>query len=144
MQLTDKLKDLAVSDTGFVFDPYTGATFSANPVALTVLEGLKQGLDREALLTQLEAKYEIGAQDVERDLEDLRLPTLGRWPDLAHHPLGQGHDVRTQAHEPGHEPTGPRVHEVVRVVHDQRGPVPSWWQGRRNWRPPSRQQLRRR
>lgn len=70
MQLTDKLKDLAVSDTGFVFDPYTGATFSANPVALTVLEGLKQGLDREALLAQLEAKYEIGAQDVERDLDE--------------------------------------------------------------------------
>lgn len=70
MQVSEKLKDLAVSDTGFVFDPYTGSTFSANAVALTVLAGLKEGLDRVGLRERLEQTYEVGAQDLDRDLDE--------------------------------------------------------------------------
>ena len=30
MDVREKLSDLAISDKGFVFDPYTGSTFSLN------------------------------------------------------------------------------------------------------------------
>lgn len=70
MELRTKLKDLAVSETGFVFDPYTGSTFSANGAALTLLEGLKAGLDRDGLVQRLKAEYEVGDGDLERDLDD--------------------------------------------------------------------------
>jgi hypothetical protein len=70
MELSDKLRDLAVSETGFVFDPYTGATFSANPAALTLLLGLKDGLGRDGLRARLEESFEVGDRDLERDLDE--------------------------------------------------------------------------
>jgi len=65
-----KLKDLAVSETGFVFDPYTGASFSTNATGYTVLQCLKEGLDRTAILEKLKASFEMGEEDVERDVDE--------------------------------------------------------------------------
>lgn len=78
MELSDKLKDLAVSDTGFVFDPYTGATFSANDSALTLLQGLKAGEDRAQLRARLEEAYEVVERDLVRDVDEF-IETLRRF-----------------------------------------------------------------
>jgi hypothetical protein len=40
-----RLKDLALSESGFLFDPYTGLTFSLNPTGRFMLERLREGLD---------------------------------------------------------------------------------------------------
>jgi hypothetical protein len=66
-----KLKDLAISDTGFVFDPYSGATFSANPTALCLLEGLKQGLSREDVVRRVHLAFDVLGDDVSHDLDEL-------------------------------------------------------------------------
>jgi len=42
MSSVQKLKDLAVSDSGFVFDPYTGSTFSVNAAGRLILKGRKE------------------------------------------------------------------------------------------------------
>lgn len=65
-----KLFDLAVSDSGFVFDPYTGATFTVNATGLTILQGLKEGLEREALLAKLGDAFDVDGADLERDLDE--------------------------------------------------------------------------
>jgi hypothetical protein len=65
-----KLKDLAVSESGFVFDPYSGATFSVNASGLCLLEGLKEGLDREGLLGRLEERFDTTGADLGRDLDE--------------------------------------------------------------------------
>ena len=39
-----RLGDLALSDTGFAFDPLTGATFTVNATGLCVLLAMKEGL----------------------------------------------------------------------------------------------------
>ena len=66
-----RLRDLAVSDTGFVFDPYTGATFSVNQTGYTILNVLKAGGDREAIFTALQETFEIGENsDLERDVAE--------------------------------------------------------------------------
>ena len=70
MELKDKLKDLAVSETGFVFDPYTGATFSANDSALALLAGLKAGLDRQQLAARLDEAFEVTDRDLARDVDE--------------------------------------------------------------------------
>ena len=44
----DRLRDLALSETGFLFDPYSGATFSLNPTAVTILRALRGSADRVA------------------------------------------------------------------------------------------------
>lgn len=61
------LKDLALSDTGFVFDPYTGATFTTNATGLAILSGLREGLGRPALLTRLRERFDVHG-DLETDL----------------------------------------------------------------------------
>ena len=64
------LKDLALSDTGFVFNPYTGATFSVNPTGLAILQGLKDDLDRNGLLDRLRDGFDIKGEDLHRDLDE--------------------------------------------------------------------------
>jgi len=59
-----------VSETGFVFDPYSGATFSLNASALCLLRGLKEGLDREELLARLEELFDVTDADLSRDIDE--------------------------------------------------------------------------
>ena len=68
--VNQRLKDLAVSETGFVFDPYSGATFSLNASALCLLRGLKEGLDREELLARLEELFDVTDADLSRDIDE--------------------------------------------------------------------------
>ena len=56
---TSRLRDLAVSDAGFVFDPTTGHTYNINPTALFVLNALKAGDAPEAIVTNLQASFEV-------------------------------------------------------------------------------------
>lgn len=66
-----RLRDLAVSDTGFVFDPFSGATFTANASALCVLDGLKRGFPRDVIANDLRARFAVSDEDVLRDIDDL-------------------------------------------------------------------------
>lgn len=68
---TQRLKDLAVSDTGFVFDPFSGATFTANASALCILDGLKRAQDKDAIVAALRARFEVANEDLHRDVDDL-------------------------------------------------------------------------
>jgi len=68
--INQRLRDLAVSETGFVFDPYSGATFSLNASALCLLRGLKEGLDREELLARLEELFDVTDADLSRDIDE--------------------------------------------------------------------------
>jgi len=68
MQDIQQLKDLAVSDSGFVFDPHTGATFTMNETGKAVLEGLREGADLDELVELLEDRFDAEEADVRRDL----------------------------------------------------------------------------
>ena len=71
MDSTQRLKDLAVSDTGFLFDPLSGATFTVNPSGRTILEGLKAGAGRDEIAASLEQSYQLGAgTDPHRDVDE--------------------------------------------------------------------------
>ena len=66
--MTDSLQHLAISPSGFVFDPTVGATFTANPAARVLLEGIRDGLGLEALAELLEERFEIHGEDLSRDV----------------------------------------------------------------------------
>ena len=68
--ISQRLKDLAVSETGFVFDPYSGATFSLNASALCLLRGLKEGLERQELIERLEELFDVTDADLSRDIDE--------------------------------------------------------------------------
>jgi len=78
-----KLKDLAVSDSGFVFDPYTAATYTVNPTGLVILEALKDGLERDDLIARIGDRFDVGAEDLHRDVDEF-LHLLRSYGVVAH------------------------------------------------------------
>ena len=40
-------KNIAVSDSGFIFNPDTGESFTANPIGLEILDMVKEGMEFE-------------------------------------------------------------------------------------------------
>jgi hypothetical protein len=53
----DSIRCLAVSDTGFVFDPRTGHAYTVNGTGLMVLRGMKDGRPVQEIAEQLRATY---------------------------------------------------------------------------------------
>ena len=65
------LRELAISDGGFVFDPLTGHTYNVNSTALAILRALKEGVSPKDVVAQLRETFEVdGASDVARDVDD--------------------------------------------------------------------------
>jgi Coenzyme PQQ synthesis protein D (PqqD) len=58
MSTNTQLETLAISETGFVFDPRTGATFTLNPVGLAVVVALRDGLSVEDAIARLHERFE--------------------------------------------------------------------------------------
>ncbi|MCA9667111.1 MAG: HPr-rel-A system PqqD family peptide chaperone [Myxococcales bacterium] len=69
MNATDRIKELAVSDSGFLFDPASGATFSVNPSGRVILAELKRGADRTEIIAALAERFDIGEHDLHRDVD---------------------------------------------------------------------------
>ena len=59
-----------MSDSGFVFDPYSGATFSVNAAGRVILRGLTEGLGRESIAAALEHAFDVGPADLPRDIDE--------------------------------------------------------------------------
>ncbi len=66
-----KIKNnIAVSDNGFIFNPASGESFSANPVGLEMLNLLRKGKEAEEVIREIETKYQVDSSTLERDLND--------------------------------------------------------------------------
>lgn len=69
-----ELRELAISDTGFVFDPRTGSTFTVNGTGLLVLQGLREGQAVEAIVERLAGRFGRPRAELSRDVgEFIRL-----------------------------------------------------------------------
>lgn len=66
----DILQRLALSESGFVFDPVNGRSFTANDVGLYILHCLQQSNDMEELLASVERDFNISRADAQRDLTE--------------------------------------------------------------------------
>lgn len=63
------LSELAISASGFVFDPRTGATFTVNDPGRLLLEGLRDGLDLDGLTAALAEAFAVPDHaDLSRDV----------------------------------------------------------------------------
>jgi len=66
-----RLRELALSDSGFVFDPMTGHTFTVNPSGLLILRWLKDGVELEDVPRRLAGEFELEpGEDPGRDVQD--------------------------------------------------------------------------
>ena len=62
--------NIAVSDTGFVFNPGTGESFNLNPAGIEIFEMLRLEKSNEEILEAILAKYDIEKDMAEKDLDD--------------------------------------------------------------------------
>lgn len=63
-------QNLAVSETGFLFNPGTGESFTVNPIGGEIIEMLRKGTGREELIDTIAINYQIDRNAFEKDLQD--------------------------------------------------------------------------
>ncbi|MDQ6954830.1 MAG: PqqD family peptide modification chaperone [Mariprofundaceae bacterium] len=64
------IQRLALNDSGFVFDPESGRSFTANVVGLYVLRFLQSHDSADALFESIEADFDVNRSDAERDITE--------------------------------------------------------------------------
>ena len=62
------LQRLAISESGFVFDPASGHNFTVNETGLTILRLLQKDNQLANLLKKLADQYEAKPRELERDV----------------------------------------------------------------------------
>jgi hypothetical protein len=62
--------NLAISESGFLFNPSSGESFTVNPVGAEIIELLKEGKNEEQILEELLKNYEIDSKTLQKDLLD--------------------------------------------------------------------------
>jgi hypothetical protein len=67
---TERLKNLAISDSGFIFDPSSGDAYNTNETGMFIINLLKQGKDFNELMDILIDEYEVAEDELEADLLD--------------------------------------------------------------------------
>ncbi|MCE1199863.1 MAG: PqqD family protein [Marinilabiliales bacterium] len=63
-------KNIATSEAGFIFNPGTGDSFSANPIGSELLSLFKEEKSRKEIIETICEKYEVESIQFERDLDD--------------------------------------------------------------------------
>lgn len=71
-------ENIAISDSGFIFLPTTGETFTLNEIGKQIFKMLQAKKSIEEISKEILEQYDIDTLTVERDVEDflLRLKSL--------------------------------------------------------------------
>lgn len=65
-----KIKELAVSKSGLVFDPTTGTIYTSNSIGLLILSALREGKEDLEIRNLILNDYDVDELTAERDLYD--------------------------------------------------------------------------
>ncbi len=63
-------KNIAVSDSGFVFNPTTGESYSVNPIGVEIIELLKQEKSFDEITQNLTERYNADIVTIDKDVSD--------------------------------------------------------------------------
>jgi hypothetical protein len=63
-------KNIATSEEGFIFNPGTGDSFSANPIGTDIISMLKEDKSAETIVETICAKYDVDQSQFVKDLDD--------------------------------------------------------------------------
>ena len=63
-------KNIAISESGFIFNPSTGDSFSTNHLGQDIIRLLQSEKSTEEVIHSLQEKYSIDKQTIENDLGD--------------------------------------------------------------------------
>jgi hypothetical protein len=78
MQIFAVPENIALSDSGFIFLPSTGETFTLNEIGKQIFKLLQAKKSIEEIRNQILQEYDVDPITLERDIEDfiLRLKSL--------------------------------------------------------------------
>lgn len=62
--------NVAISNSGFIFNATRGDSFTTNPIGLDILNWLKEGKTTEEIISNIVEKYEVDATKSEIDVLD--------------------------------------------------------------------------
>jgi hypothetical protein len=63
-------KNIAVSDSGFIFNPGTGDSFSTNPIGIKIVNMLKEQHEDSEIIKAIMNDYNVDEATFEIDLQD--------------------------------------------------------------------------
>jgi hypothetical protein len=63
-------KNIATSESGFIFNPGNGDSFSVNELGAEIINLMKEERDQAEIIDSITSKYDIEKIQVEKDLED--------------------------------------------------------------------------
>ena len=63
-------KKIAISETGFIFNPTTGDSYSMNPIASEILEMLKKEMNDEDIKKALFDKYDVSKSVLNKSYDE--------------------------------------------------------------------------
>ncbi len=63
-------KNIAISETGFIFNPTTGDSFTTNRIGNDIIKLLQTGLEPGDVLSTIHEQYSIDLQTLEKDFGD--------------------------------------------------------------------------
>ena len=62
--------DIAISDTGFVFNPSTGDSFTLNEIGKEIILAIKKNMSQTEILSYLQGIYDVDAITLEKNYYD--------------------------------------------------------------------------
>lgn len=63
-------KKVAISETGFIFNPTTGDSYSMNPIATEIVEMLKRDMSEEDIKSFLLEKYDVNKSVLQKSYDE--------------------------------------------------------------------------
>ena len=63
-------KKIAISETGFVFNPTTGDSYSMNPIAAEILNMFKKEMKEEDIINALLEKYDVSKSVLQKSYDE--------------------------------------------------------------------------
>ena len=62
--------NIAVSDSGFIFNPDTGESFTVNPTGALIINELKEGKDNKEIAEKVRETFKVDFVTFEQDYDD--------------------------------------------------------------------------
>jgi len=63
-------KNIAISESGYVFNPSTGESFTVNPIGIEMVHMIREEKSYEEINKTMLAKYTVDADTFEKDYQD--------------------------------------------------------------------------
>jgi len=63
-------KNIAVSDSGMLFNPATGESFTVNLIGMRILSLMREGVAMAEIESEIQSEFNVEPEIAERDLHD--------------------------------------------------------------------------